>query len=486
MVIAAVWKNATLGLAFMEGTTLRFCQVADGAPEFRQLQAIKYQCKPDVFVIPSTSDALWTKALKAPVLHVQGGAGCQEDDEEDEGAGDHNAMGFDGNDDLGEGANGSTADGTPEVVVLKNRDFSPQNAARRLSLLRTLADLPGAELKEQEMLLYLEHMLPREQDHARRAIAGLLAYLQRSGDAACAPPAVTCLRRYSLESQLYMAPECFLSLGVFADDSHPSAHGGRAKEGFSIWSLFCRTRSKPGERTLRSWFARPTQDLATLRERHGFIAHLCDRQSLQLLPLLHETVGQVKDVSKLEASLSRGGLLLSDFSAVLLTSHAAVKAKELLTNAQVPTELPAIARAHAAINPELYTIVNTVASVIDFEASSSASRLCPGAAKHISVRAGVHAELDRMRDEYHAIEPLLTELAAGERDRLDTLRMLPPGGSLYLVYVPQLGFLEKLPVGGPGSGGSEDDGSFCDEERAAAQAAYAERAGLTYQFEADG
>jgi hypothetical protein len=92
MVIAAVWKNATLGLAFMEGTTLRFCQVADGAPEFRQLQAIKYQCKPDVFVIPSTSDVLWTKALKAPVLHVQGGAGCQEDDEEDEGAGDHNAM----------------------------------------------------------------------------------------------------------------------------------------------------------------------------------------------------------------------------------------------------------------------------------------------------------------------------------------------------------------------------------------------------------
>ena len=272
MVIAAVWKSSTLGLAFMEGTTLRFCQVPDGAPEFRQLQAVKYQCKPNVFVIPSTSDASWTKALKTSVL--QGGAGCEVEEEDDDGEreGDDDMMGLDAGDDLG--ANKSMADGAPEVVVLKNRDFSPQNAARRLSLLRTLADLPSAELKEQEMLLYLEHMLPREQDHACRAIAGLLAYLQRSGDATCAPPTVTCLRRYSLESQLYMAPECFLSLGVFADDSHPSAHGGRAKEGFSIWSLFCRTRSKPGERTLRSWFARPTQDLATLRVRTRGVSKL--------------------------------------------------------------------------------------------------------------------------------------------------------------------------------------------------------------------
>ena len=68
-------------------------------------------------------------------------------------------------------------------------------------------------------------MAPREQDQARRAIAGLLSYLQRCGEEMGERLAVTALRRFSLESQLYMAPECFISLGIFADDHHPSAHG---------------------------------------------------------------------------------------------------------------------------------------------------------------------------------------------------------------------------------------------------------------------
>ena len=57
LTVSAVWKGGTLGLAFMDGTTLRFCQVSDTAPEFRMLQACKYQLKPETIVVPSTSDA---------------------------------------------------------------------------------------------------------------------------------------------------------------------------------------------------------------------------------------------------------------------------------------------------------------------------------------------------------------------------------------------------------------------------------------------
>ena len=206
-------------------------------------------------------------------------------------------------------------------------------------------------MSEKEVLIYLEHMCPREQELARKAIAGLLSYLQRCGEELGEALCVTSLRRFSLESQLYMSPECFLSLGIFAEEHHHSAHGGRSKDGFCLWSLMNRTKSKPGERTLRQWFARPTQDLATLRERHGFIACLASTQNSQLLPALHAVVGKVKDITKLDASLSRGGLLLSDFNAVMLTSSSAVKAKELLLAAEVPTDLPAIARAHRGDRP---------------------------------------------------------------------------------------------------------------------------------------
>ena len=51
----------------------------------------------------------------------------------------------------------------------------------------------------------------------------------------------------------------------------------------------------------------------------------------------------------------------------------------------MPAELPAVARALRAIDYDLYTVANTVGSVVDFEASKKSSRLCPGAAKHIAV-----------------------------------------------------------------------------------------------------
>ena len=69
-----------------------------------------------------------------------------------------------------------------------------------------------------------------------------------------------------LDKHLFLSPETFLSLGIFADRLHPSAHGGRAREGqFSVWATMNKTRSRPGARMLRGWFAQPSQDAELLR-----------------------------------------------------------------------------------------------------------------------------------------------------------------------------------------------------------------------------
>lgn len=233
LVLSAVWKSNTLGIAFMEGTELRFAQVAD--PDFRLLQACKYQLKPSLIVAPSSSDAAWWDALKAPCLLAPGLAGASDEDGgdamEDGSGADGRGHTIDGADDGAEDGDGAERGG-PRVLALKKRDFSPETATKRLALLRTLKDLPSADLTEKEVLIYLEHQAPREQEQARRALAGLLTYLSRAGDEMGERLVVTALRRFSLESQLFMAPECFVSLGIFADDYHPSAHGGRAKDGF--------------------------------------------------------------------------------------------------------------------------------------------------------------------------------------------------------------------------------------------------------------
>jgi hypothetical protein len=66
------------------------------------------------------------------------------------------------------------------VTLCKNREFSAESAIQRLSLLRNLSDLPSCELSDRERQMYLEHILPPDQEQACRAVGGLLAYLQRT------------------------------------------------------------------------------------------------------------------------------------------------------------------------------------------------------------------------------------------------------------------------------------------------------------------
>ena len=157
------------------------------------------------------------------------------------------------------------------VTLCKNREFSAESAIQRLSLLRNLSDLPGRELSDRERQMYLEHILPPDQEQASRAVGGLLAYLQRTDVGSSMN--IARLERCRLDKHFFLSPETFLSLGIFADRLHPSAHGGRAREGhFSVWAKMNKTRSRPGARMLRGWFAQPSQDAELLRERHDTIS----------------------------------------------------------------------------------------------------------------------------------------------------------------------------------------------------------------------
>ena len=180
LVVAMVWTRQVLGLAFMQNTVLRFCEVADPAPDFRMLQAVKYALAPDVIIAPSSADPAWASALGVSSLLPPNAAREEEEEDGCGGDGSRDASGGGGGSG-GDGGGGPSGDGGGiRVVRCKNRDFSADAAAKRLSLLRTLAELPDCEMTERDVLLYLEHVVPREHEQARRAICGLLSYLQRS------------------------------------------------------------------------------------------------------------------------------------------------------------------------------------------------------------------------------------------------------------------------------------------------------------------
>ena len=244
------------------------------------------------------------------------------------------------------------------VAINKSGDFTSEAASKRLALLLSLTEMPSGELSERELLMYLDHYLPQESDLSRCAVGGLLSHMQRSE----ARLSVLALRRHPLKQTVHVSPETLLSLNVFEDRAHPSAHGGRAREGFSLWQLMNKTRSKPGERLLRSWFARPSRDPELLHERLATV-ELFSHGLDSALPQLHSLIARVKDVCKLQRSFDRGGLLLCDYTNALSTATCAVKMRELLESAEVPTELAIMRRVVATIGIEHTQLANMLLEV---------------------------------------------------------------------------------------------------------------------------
>ena len=114
MVLSAVWRSNTLGLAFLEGSTLRFAQIADAAPDFRMLQTVKYQLQPSLIVAPSSSDPAWFAALGLPCLLAPGAVAPGDADDDD-------PMLDDECDDRQPPGLGGDSAATARILALKNR-----------------------------------------------------------------------------------------------------------------------------------------------------------------------------------------------------------------------------------------------------------------------------------------------------------------------------------------------------------------------------
>ena len=60
-------------------------------------------------------------------------------------------------------------------------------------------------------------------------------------------------------------------------------------------------------------------------------------------------MSKTKDVTKIEASVSRGGLLLSDYTNILSTTKCAVDVREAFRAAELPEDFPIVTRVRATV-----------------------------------------------------------------------------------------------------------------------------------------
>ena len=208
---------------------------------------------------------------------------------------------------------------------------------------------------------------------------------------------------------------------------------------------------------LRGWFAQPSQDAELLSERHDTISFFVDPANAmycaQLLPQLQTLLSKTKDVGYVQASFARGGLLLADYINAMSTAMCAVKVRDCLIAAMAAHDaarrLPIIRKVTAACRADIFEMAELVSRVVDIPASRALGKDARTGA-HICVNHGVSADLDALRADYQQMENVLTDAAQYEQGRLRTVGLMAgvaePGEELFVIYVPQLGFMLKMPM----------------------------------------
>jgi DNA mismatch repair ATPase MutS len=185
------------------------------------------------------------------------------------------------------------------VQLVKPSEATTEASRRALSFLRT-ADCPP-DLPNEDLGSFHYTKLP-EDGEMLRAVGVLLAACARAGGTV----GVLRIVLHAVGKNLVIDSCALNSLSIFKRHLHPSAYGGRAKEGLSLFALMNRTKSKVGERKLRMWFAAPSNDKAVLDERLDAVSFFVGSASTDLFTHVRESLSGCKDVARCISRIRTG------------------------------------------------------------------------------------------------------------------------------------------------------------------------------------
>ncbi|KAL7554025.1 hypothetical protein ACHAWF_017390 [Thalassiosira exigua] len=227
------------------------------------------------------------------------------------------------------------------------------------------------------------------------------------------------------------------ALRAFATDRHPLAGVGdvrgrtrqRGKDGFSLFALLDRTRSKAGRDRLRRWMARPLRNPDEIRARHAGLDLLLNPECRPASSLLSERMGEVGSVDAILLRMQRCAARPDDFLSLGRTLEAAVSIAAALAGevreragrmdasergsaeasegrsgatadetfvrgprAAYVDEI--LARCHV---PAMRALRERMATVIDEEVTAEAR-------DRVAIHYGFHEELDRAKETFETLD----------------------------------------------------------------------------------
>jgi DNA mismatch repair ATPase MutS len=261
-----------------------------------------------------------------------------------------------------------------------------------------------------------------------RALGSLLIYLRNTAFRLEEGFTVTVndLRRLSngYNSYLRLEDTALRSLRIFATDFHPlqgnnaalgNSHS-KSKDGFSIYTLLDRTKSRGGKERLRQWMMQPLRDVQKIRERHVAMELFLHPNCHSSASLLLEKLANVGNMDAILLRMQRCCAKVSDFltlgrmleaaNAIMATLGGEVREKAYQIDREESDgdevhQYPSVAFVEELMGrcyvDTLRNLRERLASVVDEEVTAEVKG-------HVVIHYGYNQELDRAKETFETLD----------------------------------------------------------------------------------
>nr|XP_035964110.1 mutS protein homolog 5 isoform X2 [Halichoerus grypus] len=323
----------------------------------------------------------------------------------------------------------------PEIVFLPSVDFGLEISKQRL-LSGNYAFLPDS-MTTTEKILFLSSIIPFDCLLTVRALGGLLKFLGRRRigveleDYNVSVP-ILGFKKFVLTHLVSIDQDTYSVLQIFKTESHPSVYkvASGLKEGLSLFGILNRCRCKWGEKLLRLWFTRPTQDLGELNARLDVIQFFLLPQNLDMAQMLHRLLGHIKNVPLILKRMKLSHTKASDWQVLYKTVYSALGLRDACRS--LPQSIQLFQDIAQEFSDDLHHIASLIGKVVDFEGSLAENRF--------TVLPNIDPDIDEKKRRLMGLPSFLTEVARKELENLDS--RIP---SCSVIYIPLIGFLLSIP-----------------------------------------
>uniref|UniRef100_G3TGD4 MutS protein homolog 5 n=1 Tax=Loxodonta africana TaxID=9785 RepID=G3TGD4_LOXAF len=323
----------------------------------------------------------------------------------------------------------------PEIIFLPSVDFGLEISKQRL-LSGNYSFIPDS-MTATEKILFLSSVVPFDCLLTVRALGGLLKFLGRRRigveleDYNVSVP-ILGFKKFVLTHLVSIDQDTYSVLQIFKSESHPSVYkvATGLKEGLSLFGILNRCRCKWGEKLLRLWFTRPTQDLGELNSRLDVIEFFLLPQNLDMAQMLHRLLGHIKNVPLILKRMKLSHTKVSDWQVLYKTVYSALGLRDACRS--LPQSIQLFRDIAQEFSDDLHHIASLIGKVVDFEGSLAENRF--------TVLPNIDPEIDEKKRRLIGLPSFLTEVARKELETLDS--RIP---SCSVIYIPLIGFLLSIP-----------------------------------------